>query len=135
MELLWAQAPLAVREVQGRVARGKLAYTTLMTTLDRLYKKGLLARDKVGLSFVYRPAIDRDEYQRRVVEAAVAPFLEQGSRAVLAPSGCGTPTRRRTRAPTRSRARSCAWREPRSSCGSAPSLHSRPPAISCWPRA
>jgi predicted transcriptional regulator len=84
MELLWAQAPLAVREVQARVARGKLAYTTLMTTLDRLYKKGLLARDKVGLSFVYRPAIDRDEYQRRVVEAAVAPFLEQGSRAVLA---------------------------------------------------
>jgi predicted transcriptional regulator len=79
MELVWAEAPLAVREVQRRVARGKLAYTTVMTTLDRLYKKGLLARDKVGLAFVYRPAIDRDGYQRRVVEAAVAPLLGQGS--------------------------------------------------------
>jgi predicted transcriptional regulator len=84
MNLLWDEAPLAVREVQRRVARGKLAYTTLMTTLDRLYKKGLLAREKVGLAFVYRPAIDREEYQRRVVEATVAPLLEASSSAVLA---------------------------------------------------
>lgn len=84
MELLWEVAPLAVREVQGRVAEGRLAYTTVMTTLDRLYKKGLLGRDKVGLAFVYRPAIDRHEYQRRIVEAAVGPLLEHGARAVLA---------------------------------------------------
>jgi predicted transcriptional regulator len=84
MDVLWDASPLAVREVQRRVGRGKLAYTTIMTTLDRLYKKQLLARDKVGLAFVYRPAIDRDEYQRRVVEAAVAPLLEHGSGAVLA---------------------------------------------------
>lgn len=84
MELLWTKAPLAVRDVQRRVARGKLAYTTLMTTLDRLYKKRLLARDKVGLAFVYRPAIDRAEYQRRVVEAAVAPLFDDGADAVLA---------------------------------------------------
>lgn len=83
MDLMWDEAPLAVREVQRRVG-GRLAYTTLMTTLDRLYKKGLLARDKVGLAFIYRPAIDRDEYQRRVVEAAVTPLFEQGSGAVLA---------------------------------------------------
>lgn len=83
MELLWDQSPLAVRDVQRRVG-GKLAYTTLMTTLDRLYKKGLLARDKVGIAFVYRPAIDRQEYQRRVVEAAVAPLFEKGSGGVLA---------------------------------------------------
>lgn len=83
MELLWDDAPLAVRDVQRRIG-GKLAYTTMMTTLDRLFKKGLLARDKVGLAFVYRPAIDRDEYQRRVVEAAVGPLFEQGASAVLA---------------------------------------------------
>jgi predicted transcriptional regulator len=84
MELLWSDAPLAVREVQRRVGRGKLAYTTVMTTLDRLYKKRLLARDKVGLAFVYRPAIDRDEYRRRIVEAAVAPLFDDGADAVLA---------------------------------------------------
>lgn len=84
MELLWDSEPLAVREVQARVADGKLAYTTLMTTLDRLYKKKLLHREKVGLAFVYRPALDRHAYQQRVVEAAVAPLLQQGASAVLA---------------------------------------------------
>lgn len=84
MELMWEVGALAVREVQCRVAGGKLAYTTVMTTLDRLYKKGLLAREKSGLAFVYQPAIDRHEYQRRVVEAAVAPLLEHGAGAVLA---------------------------------------------------
>jgi predicted transcriptional regulator len=84
MDVLWEEAPLAVREVQRRIARGKLAYTTVMTTLDRLFKKRLLAREKVGLAFVYRPAIDRGEYQRRIVEAALAPLLEQSSGAVLA---------------------------------------------------
>ncbi|MFN0253392.1 MAG: BlaI/MecI/CopY family transcriptional regulator [Kofleriaceae bacterium] len=84
MEVVWDEpAALSVREVQRRVG-GKLAYTTVMTTLDRLYKKELLARVKVGNAFEYRPAIDREEYQRRVVEAALAPLLESGSRAVLA---------------------------------------------------
>ena len=83
MEIVWRDHPLAVRDVKMRLGR-KPAYTTVMTTLDRLFKKGLLARDKEGLAFVYRPAIDRAEYQRRVVEAAVAPLLADGAGAVLA---------------------------------------------------
>lgn len=84
MDVLWEAGPLAVREVQRRVGGGKLAYTTVMTTLDRLFKKRLLTREKLGLAFVYQPAMDRGEYQRRVVEAAVAPLLEHGTGAVLA---------------------------------------------------
>lgn len=84
MEILWAEAPLSVREVNVHLRRSKLAYTTVMTTLDRLYKKGLLARTKNGLAFVYQPAIDRAEYQRRVVHAALGPLLEQGAGPVLA---------------------------------------------------
>lgn len=84
MAILWEAAPLSVREVKGHLRRSKLAYTTVMTTLDRLYKKGLLARTKSGLAFVYQPAIDRAEYQRRVVHAALAPLLEQGAGPVLA---------------------------------------------------
>ena len=85
MEVLWEAAePLPVREVQRRLGRGRLAYTTVMTTLDRLYKKHLLAREKEGLAYLYRPALDRAEYQRRVVEAALAPLLEHGPGPVLA---------------------------------------------------
>ncbi len=84
LDYLWGRKdPLTVREVRSGVGPD-LAYTTFMTTLDRLYKKGLLARVKDGLAFVYEPAIDRAEYQRRVVEAAVAPLLEQGAGPVLA---------------------------------------------------
>ena len=84
MDLLWEDSPLTVRDVKARLKGSKLAYTTVMTTLDRLYRKGLLARTKNRLAFVYLPAMDRDEYQRRVVHAAVAPLLAQGADAVLA---------------------------------------------------
>ncbi len=84
MEILWDRHPQSVRDVGTRLGRNKLAYTTVMTTLDRLHKKGLLARHKEGNAFVYQPAMDRTEYQRRIIEATLAPLLEHGSRAVLA---------------------------------------------------
>lgn len=84
MTILWEEHPLSVRDVCSRMKRSKLAYTTVMTTLDRLHKKGLLARTKQGNAFLYLPAIDRAEYQRRVVEAALAPMFEQGAAPVLA---------------------------------------------------
>lgn len=84
MEILWDEHPLSVREVRARLKRSKLAYTTVMTTLDRLYRKGLLARSKNGLAFAYHPAIDRAEYRRRIVQAAVAPLLEHDAGPVLA---------------------------------------------------
>jgi predicted transcriptional regulator len=85
MSILWEQGEaMSVRDVCERVKRSKLAYTTVMTTMDRLHKKGLLARTKQGNAFLYLPAIDRAEYQRRVVEAALAPMFEQGAAPVLA---------------------------------------------------
>lgn len=84
MDVLWrARDTMAVREVARRLG-GDLAYTTVMTTLDRLHKKGLLARDKDGVAFVYRAALSRDEVHRRVVEAAVAPLMKKSSEGVLA---------------------------------------------------
>lgn len=84
MDLLWTEYPLSVNDVKTRLSRLKLAYTTVMTTLDRLYKKGLLARSKSGQAFLYQPAMSREEYQRRIVQAALTPLLAQGSNAVLA---------------------------------------------------
>lgn len=83
MDVLWSESPLAVRDVGTRLG-AELAYTTVMTTLDRLYKKGLLARDKDGTAFVYRPALSRADYHRRVVDATVAGLLERSPESVLA---------------------------------------------------
>lgn len=85
MDILWSEAEssLAVREVWGRL-RSDLAYTTVMTTLDRLYKKGLLARRRSGNAFVYRPAMSRDDYHRRIVEETVTGLLARSTDPVLA---------------------------------------------------
>ena len=81
------ESPLAVREV-CKPLRGdpEPAYTTVMTTLDRLFKKGLLLRHKEGIAFVYAPAMSKDEYQRRRVEQTISGWLTQkgGSQSVLA---------------------------------------------------
>jgi predicted transcriptional regulator len=83
MELLWNEHPISVRTACDRLG-GHHAYTTIMTTLDRLHKKRLLRRRKEGNAFLYEPAMDRAEYQRRVVEAALTPLMEQGATPVLA---------------------------------------------------
>lgn len=58
LEILWQHGPCSVRDVQERMGR-RLAYTTIMTTLDRLYKKGRLERTKFRRSFRYAPASTR----------------------------------------------------------------------------
>lgn len=82
MEVLWAAGPSAVREVCAKL-KGKppLAYTTVMTTLDRLFKKGLLKRQKEGTAFVYEPALSRDDYRRRIVESTVSGLMARSTDA------------------------------------------------------
>jgi hypothetical protein len=63
MELLWASAgETSVRDALSRLPR-PLAYTTVMTTLDRLYKKGLLERRKEDRAFFYTPRFSKAEWE------------------------------------------------------------------------
>jgi predicted transcriptional regulator len=64
MEILWDRGESNVRDVTGRLDR-PLAYTTVMTTLDRLFKKGLLARRKEDRAFVYSPKYSRGEWDEK----------------------------------------------------------------------
>lgn len=74
MEILWVQGESNVRDVVQRLDR-PLAYTTVMTTLDRLFKKGLLARYKSERAFVYSPRLSRPGWERKRAEGLVAGFL------------------------------------------------------------
>jgi predicted transcriptional regulator len=74
LEILWARGESNVRDVAERLGR-PLAYTTVMTTLDRLFKKGLLARRKVERAFLYSPRFSRREWERKRTGAFVAGFL------------------------------------------------------------
>lgn len=82
MEVLWRRSPANVRDVMSAIAERNLAYTTVMTTLDRLYKKGLLTRKKESHAFMYSPTMDRTTYERRLV-AGVLGGLPAASREAL----------------------------------------------------
>ncbi len=82
MEVAWRTSPISVHEVSQALSERALAYTTLMTTMDRLYKKGLLMREKRSHAFLYRPAMIREAYERRLV-AAVLGGLPTASREAL----------------------------------------------------
>lgn len=74
MEILWARGESNVHDVIQYLDR-PLAYTTVMTTLDRLYKKGLLDRRKSDRAFLYLPGLSRQEWQRKLAGDFVAEFL------------------------------------------------------------
>ena len=74
MEILWSRGESSVRGVVTLLSR-PLAYTTVMTTLDRLFKKGLLHRRKSDRAFVYSPVFTREEWERKRAGNLVAGFL------------------------------------------------------------
>lgn len=75
LEALWSRGTATVREL---LADGleNLAYTTVMTTLDRLYKKHLLTREVEGRAFRYAPRVTRHELHREVAGEAFRQLLD-----------------------------------------------------------
>ncbi len=80
---LWQRGNGTVREVldAGDVEG---AYTTLMTTLDRLHKKGLLTREAEGRAFRYYPAQTENQFNGEIVRNAIRHMLD-ASEAGVAP--------------------------------------------------
>src|SRR5919108_2759368 len=81
MEQLWkvGESPVrAVMEALNRQASKDRAYTTYMTIMARLHRKGLLVRRREGKTDYYAPAYERQEYMalraRAQVEDLVAQF-------------------------------------------------------------
>jgi predicted transcriptional regulator len=72
MEVVWQGGDRTVKDVQAQLPRA-VAYTTVMTTLDRLFKKGFVSRDRSGRAFVYRA-----ERTREQTEAALASGMMSG---------------------------------------------------------
>jgi predicted transcriptional regulator len=77
LEALWQRPQGAsVRDLQH--AFPSAAYTTLMTTMDRLHRKGVLDREKHGRAFVYRPRYSREQLETGAAARAVGSLLGQG---------------------------------------------------------
>lgn len=74
MAVVWNGGEISVRDACERLDAA-VAYTTVMTTMDRLFKKGLLARRKVGRAFVYAATATRDEMEGAVATELVHSLL------------------------------------------------------------
>jgi predicted transcriptional regulator len=74
MEIVWAEGESSVNDMVKRLERS-LAYTTVMTTLDRLFKKGLLTRRKLNRAFRYAARLSRTEWSQRRTGEFVADFM------------------------------------------------------------
>jgi len=87
LKALWSLQEGNVKDVQRLVAQSRpLAYTTIMTVLERLVRKGKLARRKVGRAFVYSPEASRDAMRRTAIQELLEGFFDgSGSRAAALP--------------------------------------------------
>ena len=75
---IWQRDEVSVRDIY--LAFGEnVAYTTLMTTLDRLFKKKILTRRKDGRAFVYLPAVSPDEFEQGIREDVIEGLLGHGA--------------------------------------------------------
>jgi len=84
LDLLWKQpGAVSVREVQAALD-GELAYTTVMTTLDRLYKKGLLARQRDGRAFRYFARTSREAFAAGLLRRSLGRLLRGSPEPLLA---------------------------------------------------
>jgi predicted transcriptional regulator len=76
MELLWREARLTVNQVEERLQRRRqIAHTTVLTTLDRMHRKGYLTREKKGKAFVYAPRYTREEFERGLAQEVLGALL------------------------------------------------------------
>ena len=76
MTVVWQAGEISVREACERLD-ASVAYTTVMTTMDRLFKKRLLSRRKIGRAFVYSAVATRDQMESAVANELVHGLLER----------------------------------------------------------
>ena len=72
MDLIWDyEDPVTVRQIFDELSADRqIAYTTVMSTMDNLYRKEWLTRERSGKAYLYRPVMSREERSARLMRAA-----------------------------------------------------------------
>jgi predicted transcriptional regulator len=74
MQRVWDHGgPVTVREIFDELSKTRpIAYTTVMSTMDNLHRKGWLARERDGKAYQYTAVASREEYSARLMGEALA---------------------------------------------------------------
>jgi predicted transcriptional regulator len=85
MNTLWPMGEATVREIRdGLAPRRPRAYTTIMTIMDRLARKGVVERRKVGRAYKYVPNLSEDDARAQALGQVVESFFGGSREAVMA---------------------------------------------------
>jgi predicted transcriptional regulator len=85
LSTLWDHGELATPDVFSRVGKPRgLAYTTILTVLQRLYRKGLVARRGAGKAHIYSAALSREQFSERRGEVLAAAMIGLGNAGLSA---------------------------------------------------
>ena len=76
MQILWNESGLLVSAVEDELRkRRNIAHTTVLTTLDRMHRKGYLVREKQGKAFVYSARYSQEEFERGMAQEVLGALL------------------------------------------------------------
>jgi predicted transcriptional regulator len=76
IQILWQTGEASVRDVWQKVDPGRgLAYTTVMTVLEKMHKKGILSQRKKGKAYLYTSALTREEALKGVLDHVCSAYF------------------------------------------------------------
>lgn len=76
MEILWSKTEQTVIEVEEKLRnKREIAHSTVLTTLDRMHRKGYLTREKQVKAFVYAPRYSREEFERLLAQEVLGALI------------------------------------------------------------
>jgi predicted transcriptional regulator len=85
LEHLWSQGELDAKGVHSALGKTRgISHNTIQSTLERLFKKKLLARQKISHAYVYRAVINRDELMGRLINDVVQTLSKANTDGMLA---------------------------------------------------
>ncbi len=83
MNILWDLGSATVAEVHARLEARPIAYTTVLSTLSILERKGYVRHTTRGKANVYKPRVERDAARRSVIENVLSTFFDGSPRALM----------------------------------------------------
>ncbi len=84
LSTLWSLGEASVKDVREVVMRSRpLAYTTIMTVLDRLVRKGMITRRKMGRAFLYSAKASRETMRRTALRELLNGFFDGSEEQLL----------------------------------------------------
>ena len=84
MDVLWKKEAATVRDVVAALPGNEpLAYSTVLTTLRILERKGYVSHEKEGRAYVYQPVVGREDARRSVVRYMMSRFFNNSPEALM----------------------------------------------------